>query len=84
MPVSRSGRMKFNLLGKAVKRREPQYVVYVRHGDKWYLNDFDDHVNTAWWTKSVSAAYTFSDEEQVIDFCEMFLRNRDYNIEEIV
>jgi len=87
MPKSRSqqGRMRFNLIKRPKLRGIPRFVVFMKKtGAKWFLKEFDDCVNTAWWTRNISAAHTFDDEEEVIDFCEMFLRNRDYNIEEVV
>ena len=84
MPVSRSRSGKFNMLGK---RKGPAivYVIYtMKSGTKYWMKEFDDDKNTGWWTGDVTAAFMFSDEEEIVDFCEMFMRKRDYNIEQLL
>lgn len=63
---------------------EYQYVVVMKKGkDRWYLHDYDDTDNTGRWTMRLKVAYKFSDEEEIVDFCETFLRGRDYNIQAV-
>ena len=77
----RRGLTKWNF----VKKRDAiQYCVFMRKYDqRWYLVDFDDDLNQGVWSKWISKAYIFKDEEQCVDFCETFLRRREWTIQAI-
>jgi len=79
-------RKKIMINSSSSPKKQNVFIVYLLKGDPktewkmWYLADFDDDGNVGMWSSKLKDAQKFSDEEEVVDFCEIFLKGRKYHI----